>query len=148
MAEGRTRNPEWENDDYLKDDLAAFVRQNLRQKEILDLVKRKYPIYAWSFRTLSRRLSFFEIRYSDADIEVDQVKEVVKTEMEGPGKLLGYRALHQKVREVHGLNVPRDLVYAAMMEVNPEGLEMRGGVGKTKRPKRNKVFTSHVSMCS
>ena len=49
--------------------------------------------------------------------------------MKGPGRLLGYRSLHKKVREVHGLKVPRNLVYDVMADLNPEGLEERGGVG-------------------
>ena len=54
--------------------------------------------------------------------------------MDGPGSLLGYRVLHKKIREVHGLSVPRNLVYAVMTEVNPQGLEERGRVGRPKRP--------------
>ena len=50
------------------------------------------------------------------------------------------------MRAVHSLNVPRDLVYAAMMEVNPQGLEERGGVGRPKRALRNKVYMSQVSI--
>ena len=50
------------------------------------------------------------------------------------------------MREVHGLNVPRDLVYAVMMEVNPQGLGKNGGVGRPKRAPRNKVYTSQVSI--
>ena len=146
MAADRIRNPEWQEDIALKEDLSAYVQQNLRQKEILDLVGRKYPMYAWSLRTLSRRLSYFNIKYSDYDVDIDRLKEVINMEMEGPGCLLGYRALQQKVREVHGLNVPRDLVYAVMMEVNPQGLEERGGVGRPKRAPRNKVYTSQVSI--
>ena len=46
--------------------------------------------------------------------------------MNGPGSLLGYRALHQKIREVHGLSVPRNLVYVMMTKANPQGLEERG----------------------
>lgn len=53
--------------------------------------------------------------------------------------------MHQKVREVHGLDVLRNLVYDAMAEINPEGLESRGGIGKPKRPKRNKAFVTNVS---
>lgn len=75
---------------------------------------------------------------------MEEVKKAVKVEVE-PGKLLGYRAMHKKIREVHGLKVPRNLVYDTMADVNPEGLEARGGVGKPKRLKRNKVFTSNVS---
>ena len=146
MAADRIRNPEWQEDIALKQDLSAYVQPNLRQKEIFDLVGRKYPMYAWSLRTLSRHLSFFNIKYSDYDVDIDRLKEVINMEMEGPGCLLGYRALQQKVREVHGLNVPRDLVYAMMMEVNPQGLEERGGVGRPKRDPRNKVCTSQVNI--
>lgn len=45
--------------------------------------------------------------------------------MDGPGKLLGYRALHKKLRQVHELNVPRDVVYAVMYNVDPVALEER-----------------------
>ena len=53
--------------------------------------------------------------------------------------------MHKKVREVHGLNVPRSLVYNVMADVNPEGLEGRGGVGQPKRRPRNAAFSSNVS---
>ena len=55
-------------------------------------------------------------------MDIDDVREAVEKEMNSPGSLLGYRALHQKIREVHGLSVPRNLVYAMMTEVNPQGL--------------------------
>lgn len=69
----------------------------------------------------------------------------VKKEISGPGKLLGYRAMHKKIREIQGLQVPRDLVYAVMTKVDPDGLEERGGVRETKRPCRDKAFVSGVS---
>ncbi len=74
------------------------------------------------------------------------VERVVRQEMEGPGRLLGYRALHKKVREIHRLNVPRNLIYDVMHKVNPQGLEDRGGVGQPKRPRRTKTFISSVSI--
>ena len=42
------------------------------------------------------------------------MRDAVAREIRGPGKLLGYRAMHRKVRQEHGLNVPRDLVHAVM----------------------------------
>jgi len=74
-------------------------------------------------------------------VDIDVAREAVRKEMKGPGRLLGYRSLHKKVRKVHGLKVPRNLVY----DVNPEGLEERGGVGMPKHPKRTRTFTSNVS---
>ena len=45
-----------------------------------------------------RRLRYFNIFYTDTNVTLDEVKEAVGKELEGPGKLLGYRgrALHQK----------------------------------------------------
>ena len=140
----RVRNADWEDDLELKNDLKEQVSRNLRQLEIVDLMKVKYPIYCWSLRTLSRRLHHFGIRYTDYSVDLDEVKGAVEKEMKGPGSLLGYRSSHKKVREVHGLNVPRNLVYDVMADVNPEGLEERGGVGMPKRPKRTGAFTSNV----
>ena len=125
----------------------------MRRKEILDLVQIKYPMYAWSPRTLTRRLQYFGIQFTDYSVDIDNVREAFEKEMNGPGSLLGYRALHQKIREVHGLSVPTNLVYAMMTEVNPQGLEKRGGDGKPKRPQRKNVcnivtlLTAYNSEC-
>ena len=146
MAESRIRNTEWQHDDALKQDLEQYVRRNLRRQEILDFVSLDYPMYAWSLRSLGRRLQFFDLKYTDYGVEVSDVQEAVKKELQGPGRLLGYRAMQQKVREVHGLNVPRDLVYAAMAEADPDGLESRGGVGQSNRPQRLNAFVTGVSL--
>ena len=79
--------------------------------------------YSWSLITLNRRLRFFKIYRHDKNVTVDEVTETIKKECEGPGQLLGYCAMYHKIRQVHGLNVTRDQVYAAMTDVHPEGLE-------------------------
>ena len=132
MAEGSISNSDWEDDEQLKSDLQRYVLQNLMQREILDFVRRDFPEYAWSLGTLSRRLAFFGIHYINYDTDVKDVEAVVRDEIEGPGQLLGYRAMHKKLREQHSLAVPRDLVHNVMGLVDPEGLERRGGVGNKK----------------
>lgn len=62
-------------------------------------------------------------------------KSAVRKELDGPGKLLGYRAMHNKIRQEYLLNVPRNLVHAVMFDLDPEGLEARCPTvkkGKTK----------------
>ena len=90
-------------------------------------------------------MKYFEIKYVDYDVSVEEVEEAVREAQDGPGQLLGYRSLHKKVREDHGRPVPRGLVYDVMTNIDPEGLERRGGVG---RPKRRRgptgTFTSLV----
>ena len=68
------------------------------------------------------------------------MRDAVAREIRGPGKLVGYRAMHRKVRQEHGLNVPRDLVHAVMYELDPEGFESRA-VG-ARRKKTEGCFSS------
>ena len=136
------RNSDWEDDNDLKNDLAKFVSLNLKRMEILDFLRKDYPMYAWSLRSLARRMQYFGIQFTNYDVEVNDVEAAVEKEISGPGKLLGYRAMHKKIREIHGLNVPSDLVYRAMAKVDPRGLEEIGGVGKARRTHRDKAFMS------
>ena len=123
----------WKNYDNLKEDLKTYVRQGLQRKEVLDFVKHDFYQYTWSLRSLDRHLRHFQIFYKDETVQVGEVMVAVGKELNGPGRFLGYRAMHKKVRKQHGLNVMRDQVYDVMTELDPEGLKARGGVGGKKK---------------
>ena len=131
----RIRNDAWKEDIDLKESLTKHIKEGLRREEVLDFLRRDFADYAWSLRTLDRRLRYFEITFTDRSATVDQVEAAVKHEMEGPGKLLGYRAMYKKLRQVHDLCVPRDLVHAVMYNVNPAALEERTPQFKQKKQK-------------
>lgn len=133
----RIRNDEWKEDENLKDELQQYVRGNLKREEILDFMKRDYGEYAWSLRTLDRRLNYFEIRRTDTNVSVEEVKEAVEKEIDGPGQLLGYRAMYNKIRQKYHLNVPRNLVHAVMFDVDPEGLASRDPTARKRKIKGN-----------
>ena len=119
----RIRNAGWMEDLRLKQDLEKYVRQGLKRDEILNFMERDFGEYAWSLRTLDRRMRHFDIRYTDTDVTVEEVTSAVRKELDGPGKLLGYRAMHNKIRQEYLLNVPRNLVHAVMFDLDPEGLQ-------------------------
>ena len=96
MADAWIRNSDWEDDNDLKNDLAKFVSLNLKRMEILDFLRKDYPMYAWSLRSLARRMQYFGIQFTDYDVEVNDVEAAVEKEISGPGKLLGYRAIIRK----------------------------------------------------
>eukprot|EP00794_Sanderia_malayensis_P001875 gene1875-2119_t len=100
MAAGRITvgNDSSKKDEDLGKDLEKYVSQGLHRQEILDFVKRDYEQYAWSLRSLDRRCSHFRIRRHDKNVSVDDLRVAVQRELNGPGKLLGYRALHGKTR--------------------------------------------------
>ena len=104
------RNDGWKEDVFLKEEMSRYIKQGLQRQEILDFLKRDFAQYAWNIRTVDRRLRYFDLYYHAKNVSVDEVKEAVKKELDGLGKLLGYRAMHHKVRQDHDLNVPRAFV--------------------------------------
>ena len=59
---------------------------------------------------------------------------------------MGYRSMQRKIWEQHQLAVPQNLVYDLMTELDPDGLERRGSVGKRKHKRgAASTFTSIVS---
>ena len=89
-------NDSWKEDLNLREKLKGYVTVGLRREEILDFMQRDFDCYAWSIRTLDRRLQYFDIRYTDTDVAVDEVQEAITREIEGPGRLLWYRAMQKK----------------------------------------------------
>ena len=87
----------WKDDDNLKEDLETYVRQSPHRKEVLDFVKRDFDQYTWSLRSLDRRLRHFQIFYKDETVQVGEMMDAVGKELNGPGRLLGYRAMHKKM---------------------------------------------------
>ena len=71
---------------------------------------------------------------------VEDVKSAINKELIGPGRLLGYRPMHLKIKNIHGLNVPRDLVYAAMTDLDSDFLKIRQP--GNKKPKEKCTFIS------
>ena len=58
MEEARIRNIDWKDDIHLRNDLAKFVRVNLRRLEILGFMRKDYPMYARGLRSLARRMHY------------------------------------------------------------------------------------------
>ncbi|CAH3019742.1 unnamed protein product [Porites evermanni] len=49
----------------------------------MDFLKRDFPEYPWSMRTLDRQLRYSDIFYKDQSVEVDIVKAAVENELKG-----------------------------------------------------------------
>ena len=144
----RIRNESWIEDEELKEAMKKYVSQGLRREEILDYLERDFSQYAWSFRTLDRRLRAFGICYTDKRVSLEEVQDAVRKELDGPGKLLGYRAMQNRLRQEHDLLVPRDLVNAVMFDLDEEGLAARYPIRKKGKPKGHFTITGVNWVCS
>ena len=131
---------EWKNDEDLRFELEALVKKAYKRSEIITVMRKEFPQYAWGcIKTLDRRLRHFNIKYIDYNTPLQDVKDAVQKELEGPGKLLGVRAMTKKLRMVHNIKVPRDLINNVMFEYDPDGLAERQPCNKDKRKKGNFV---------
>lgn len=71
------------------------------------------------------------------------VRQAVAKEVDGPGKLLGYRAMQKKLRQEHELEAPCDLVYTVMQDADPEGLRW-----KRKTKEKRQMYHQRPKFCS
>ena len=85
----RSGNESWIEDQELKEGMKKYVSQGLKREEKLDDLERNSSQYAWSFRTLDRRLRALGIYYTDKRVSLEEVQDAVRKELECPGKLLG-----------------------------------------------------------
>ena len=84
--------------------LKTYISQNLKRSEVLDFMQRDFPQYRWSLPTLDRRLRHFFTSlffYTNYDTPLAAVSDAVQKELDRPGRLLGYRAMNQKLRTEH-----------------------------------------------
>ena len=100
MADKRLSS--WKEDGLLKDALKICIKQILQCKEAINFLRKDFPQYVWSIRTLGRRSHYLGV-YKDDPVSVEDVKEAVKKDLKGPGKLLGYRSMQKKMRQKYEL---------------------------------------------
>ena len=73
-------------------------------------VKKDFPQYTRGcVKTLDRCLRPFALNYIDYDSPLEAVQGAIAQEFEGPGSLLGVRAMTKKLRIQHNIKVPRNL---------------------------------------
>ena len=87
-----------------------------------------------AFACLIEDRKSIDLFYNDKNVTVDDVRRAVEIEIAGPGKQLGYRAMHKKIRQLYELNVPQRLVHDVMYHLDLEWLEEwdTGGKKRTK----------------
>ena len=69
----RTRNGSGKNDTILQEQITKYVAQRLQKKEILDILQKYFPMYVCNYRTLTRRMTFFEIKFINYEILAENV---------------------------------------------------------------------------
>ena len=99
-----------------------------------------------SLRHLKRILRRLGCRRRGFQSNLDEVVDVVQEELRGSGSLLGYRAMHQRLLNHHGLVTTREVVRHILRVFDPEGVEHRSRHRLRRRVYRSKGpnFLGHI----
>ena len=91
---------------------------------ILDFLKNRHGITI-SLSTLKSRLCDYGLKRRSAQIEDQELREILLCEISGPGQLRGYRAVWHSLRLKHHIHVPQERVANLLRELNPDGTRER-----------------------
>ena len=103
----------------------------------------KYHDIKMSKRTLLNRLKEYGLSQRNCEIDEALLREHISKELEGPGRLLGYRAMWRKLHLKYGINVPQSSVEMLLREMDPEGTRLP----QARRLKRRKYTNPGPNYC-
>lgn len=96
-----------------------------------------------SVSTLKRRLRDYGLKRRGNEVDVDQLRDIIRNEISGSGQALGCRAVWHSLRLEHRIHVPRHLVATILREIDPVGVQQR----RRRRLSRRKYFSYGPNFC-
>eukprot|EP00794_Sanderia_malayensis_P013171 gene13171-14521_t len=94
--------------------------------EVIRSFLEKHHGISMSLSTLKRRLRDFGLsRRNNGQVNVDEVRQIIRQELSGSGRLLGYRSIWHSLRLEHHIHFPRRRVAEMIKELDPEGVQLR-----------------------
>lgn len=103
--------------------IVKYFDLGLKACEILNFITNVHG-FKLSLRQLKRILQARGCRRRD-EVNFDEVVRIMECELRGSSSLLGYRAMHQRLTNDHGLVVTRSMVRQILKVLDPEGVQAR-----------------------
>lgn len=123
--------------------IEAYFNSGFEYRAILQFLS-KYHGIEMSLSTLKRRLKENNLRRNELqNINMIDLERVIRSELDGPGRICGYRAMWHALRIKHSIFVPRRAVEVLLRQIDPEGVEER----KRHKLKRREYRSPGPSFC-
>ena len=112
--------------------------------EVIVMFLRLYHNINISKRALERRLSYYGFRRRGfSNVIINDLKDVIESEIQGPASMRGYRRLWHSLKTNYGIILQRDIVLNILNEIDSEGTNMR----KARRLHRRKYVPEGPNSC-
>ena len=112
--------------------ITEMLNRGYRYDVIVHLLENNgYKMY---LRTLKRRLIDLGLkRKGKTEMDESEIELLIRREIEGAGRLAGYRNIWHALRLRHHVHVPRSLVARLMKKIDPDGVQDRSARRLTRR---------------
>ena len=103
--------------------IKEYFSKGFKYKEIIEFLTKNHSINM-SIATLKRRIKLYGLQRKNADYDIDVITEKIRTILDGPGCIAGYRHVWHTLK-LQGISVPRSVVQHIIKQLDPEGVEQR-----------------------
>ena len=129
--------------DSQKNIIETYFLAGFEYDTIVSFLERFHDIHI-SLSTLKRRLRDYGLKKrNSADLNQNEVRRIIREELDGPSCMSGYRAMCYTLRLNYGLCIPRSTVQSLLKEVDPFGTEKR----RKHRVKRRTYSSNGPNEC-
>ena len=129
--------------DSLKNIIETYFLAGFEYDTIVSFLEKFHGIHI-SLSTLKRRLRDCGLkRRNSTDLNQNEVRKIIREELDGPSCMSGYRAMWHTLRLKYGLCIPRSTVQSLLKEMDPVGTEER----RKHRLKRRTYSSSGPNEC-
>ena len=103
-----------------------YSSRNYDHRTILSFLEKFHGVKI-SKRKLQDRLKSYRLLRKGSQHQGDDqlLRQLILQELDGPGRLLGYRALWRKLQLKYSIRTPRSTIQTLLRELDPEGLRLR-----------------------
>ncbi|KAJ7380132.1 hypothetical protein OS493_010843 [Desmophyllum pertusum] len=116
--------------------LTHYFNLGFGHSEICAFLACAHGIY-FSLRHIRRMLNSMGMYRRKHKCSAREVISAVSSELKGSASCIGYRQMHQRLRNDHHLVVDRETVRLALKVMDPDGVQLR----KNRRLKRRKYLS-------
>ena len=116
--------------------IKEYFNRGFKYEEIIEFLSKNHSI-TMSIATLKRRLKQYGLQRKNADYDIDLVREEIRTILDGPGCIAGYRHVWHTLK-LQGISVPRSVVRNLIKQLDPEGVQERKAHKLQRRTYRNR----------
>lgn len=122
--------------------IEEYFHLGYKYDAIVNLMKNRHNI-SMNLRTLKRRLAKYNLSKKNNETDEEELKNIIREEMQGSGCLSGYRKMWHVLRMKHHIHVPRSLVARVLKDLDPEASSLR----KRKKLKRRQYLSHGPNQC-